>query len=351
MTVQHDPFFNRAPRIVIWEMTRACALACAHCRASAIPRRDPHELSTREAFELVDQIVACDHPLFVLTGGDPLMRDDIYKIVEHATSQGLTTAVTPSATGRLTADAIRHLSMAGAHRLALSLDAPEAEAHDAFRGVRGSYDRTLAAIEYAHESGLQVQINTTLSRNNIDSLEAFAPLLEQLDIALWSIFFLVPTGRASIDAMLDAGQTEDAFARIYELSRQVPFPVKTTEAPHYRRFVLQKTGVNPPTAGIGDGRGFVFVSHIGEVYPSGFLPVAVGNVRTAPLLDIYRNTPLMQRLRQPQTFDGKCGVCEFQNLCGGSRARAYAVSGKPYGSDPTCVHVPAALREAQPVDV
>ncbi len=341
MSASVDWYFDRAPRIVIWEMTRACALACTHCRAEAVPRRHADELSTGEAFDLVEQIVESGASLFVLSGGDPLMRDDVYKIVTYARTRGLTVAVTPSATGRLTDDALLRLEAAGAHRIALSLDAPDAEAHDAFRGVRGSYDRTLRALRSAREIGLDVQINTTLSRRNHERVDEFAALLATLDIALWSIFFLVPVGRASLELMLDAQETDAAFERIAKVAADAPFAVKTTEAPHFRRYLAQHYPGTPSRPGVGDGRGFVFVSHVGEVYPSGFMPISAGNVRTTPLRTIYREHELFVRLRQPWTFAGKCGYCEFNAICGGSRARAYAVTGKPFGSDPTCSYQPA----------
>jgi radical SAM protein len=352
-----DPMYDLAPRIVIWEMTRACALACRHCRAEAIPRRDPRELTTVEAFKLVDDVAACNRPLFVLTGGDPLMRDDIYKIVEYGTAQGLPMSVAPSATGRLTRDAIRRLAAAGVRRMSLSLDAPDAQTHDGFRGVRGSYQRTLAAVVHARDYGIDVQINTTISQHNRLRITEFEEILAPLDIALWSVFFVLPVGRAGTDLCLDAQQTEEAFRDIYGISQRARFDVKTTEAPHYRRYLLQHANVAPRErpdapadsygrfAGIGDGRGFVFVSHHGDVQPSGFLPIVAGNVKSQRLIDVYRDDAIMQRLRRPDTFEGKCGVCEFRRVCGGSRARAYAASGSPFGSDPTCSYVPVAATQ------
>lgn len=335
-----DPYFNSAPMIVIWEMTRACALSCAHCRAEAIPYRSLDELSTNEAFALVAEIAVAGAKLLVLSGGDPLMRDDIYKIIEYAQLLGLTVAVSPSATGRLTADTIRRIYAAGAHRISLSLDAPDAQNHDAFRGVRGSFDRTIRAAEEARSIGLEVQINTTLSRFNHEWIDEFLPLLIALDVVLWSVFFLIPVGRATRESMLDARETERAFARLYDLSLIAPFPIKTTEAPNYRRFVAQRHPNAPRRPGIGDGRGFVFVSHTGDICPSGFLPLVAGNVRTAKLGSVYRDDPMFVQLRRPTTFNGKCGKCEYNAICGGSRARAYAVTGDPFGSDPSCSYQP-----------
>jgi radical SAM protein with 4Fe4S-binding SPASM domain len=332
-----------APRVVIWEMTRACALACRHCRAEAIPRRNPAELTTSEAFALVDAVSECGKPIFVLTGGDPFMRDDLCKIVEYAVNSGLRTAVSPSATGRLTPASLQGLSRAGCHRISLSIDAASAEQHDAFRGVRGSFARTIDAIRAARECGIEVQISTTISRFNYMQLEDLATLMSTLDIALWSVFFLVPVGRAQIEDVLSPDETEAAFAELYRVSDGLPFHVKTTEAPHYRRYLLQhpREGANVPPylSTVGDGKGFVFISNRGEIFPSGFLPVVTGNVRTERLIEVYRDNPLMQRLRDPDTFVGKCGVCEFRRICGGSRSRAYAMTGDPFASEPTCAYL------------
>jgi radical SAM protein len=338
-------------------MTRACALACQHCRAEAIPQRDPSELSTSEAFALVDAVRECGKPIFVLTGGDPLMRDDIYKIVEYATHQGLRVAISPSATGRLTRRALEQLTRAGCRRISLSIDAPNAAMHDAFRGVKGSFQRTEDAALDARELGLELQINTTLSRFNKGTIGDMAALVDMLGANLWSLFFLVPVGRGKIGQMLYARETEDAFREIYAIAQTAAFDVKTTEAPHYRRYVAQREASMPPRErpkhpappwmqypAIGDGKGFVFISHTGEICPSGFLPYVVGNVRTDNLLEVYREDAIMRRLRAPETFGGKCGVCEFRRVCGGSRSRAYAVSGDLFAEEPSCAYMPAVLR-------
>lgn len=342
------PTYDDAPRIVIWEMTRACALACRHCRAEAIPRRDPGELSTAEALALVDAVVACDDPLFVLTGGDPFMRPDLCEVVAYAADRGLRVAVSPSATGRLTKRNLAALAAAGCPRISLSLDAPDPGAHDGFRGVRGSFARTLEGIAWAREAGLEVQINTTISRFNALRIGEMANLVRALPIALWSLFFIVPVGRARLDDVLSPEETEAAFTALAALAPTLPFPLKTTEAPHYRRFLAQRgrdvmsPGLRFPA--IGDGKGFVFVSHRGEIAPSGFLPYVVGNVRTDRLRDVYRDDPVMKRLRDADSFGGKCGICEFRRMCGGSRSRAYTMTGDPFAAEPTCSYVPAAAR-------
>ncbi len=351
--------YDDAPRIVIWEMTRACALACEHCRAVAIPFRDPLELHTDEALALVDQVCECGQPIFVLTGGDPLMRPDIYRIVEYAANHGLRVATSPSATGRLTRSALERLVTAGCRSISLSIDGPDAASHDAFRHVKGVFERTVAAAKTAVEIGLALQINTTIARHNYRSIKEMAALLPQLGATLWSLFFLVPTGRAKREQSLNAVEYEAAFGELYDVWLEAPFDVKTTEAPHYRRYVNQRVGslaVDSPKKArspmlqfpsIGDGRGFVFVSHVGEIQPSGFLPLTVGNVRRDNLLEVYRNDLLMRSLRDPDGFGGKCGRCDFRSLCGGSRARAYAFTGDPLAAEPCCAYVsPAAMELA-----
>ena len=361
--------FATTPFIVIWETTQACQLACRHCRASARPHRDRGELSTAEAMRLMDEIRAMGRPLVVLTGGDPLERDDIVRLVEYGTSIGLRVALTPSGTPRMTEQVLTELRDAGLARLAVSVDGSTPAIHDAFRGVDGSFDWTLRMLGAARAMGLSTQINTTVSRHNLDNLEAMIALLAGLGIALWSVFFIVPTGRARPSDLTTPEEHEAIFHRLYELSRTAPFDIKTTAAPHYRRVVLQRQAAerraglragtpSPLTAGLGfsladgvgrarsvtDGSGFVFVSHRGEIYPSGFLPISAGNVRTHGLAEVYRKSDIFRALRDPDRLRGKCGVCEYRSICGGSRARAYALTGDYLESDPSCAHIPARLR-------
>jgi len=355
--------FNQTPFIVIWEVTQACDLACVHCRASAQSRRNPLELSTAESKKLIAQVAALQAPVFVLTGGDPLKRPDIYQLVEYATACGVRTSLTPSATPLLTREALVRLRDCGLARLAISLDGPTAEIHDAFRRVPGSYDWTLRAVRWAHEIGLPAQINTTITRHNLGQLDDVIALLETLDIVLWSVFFLVPTGRGQSIDLISAEEFEQVFEKLYETSRRVKFDIKSTEAQHYRRFLLQKRtearrsgqaaaamakvfgatsadGIGRAPRGINDGKGFVFISHLGEVFPSGFLPVSAGNVRKHSLPELYRHSPLFVALRDSANLQGKCGICEFREVCGGSRARAYAVSGNMFAEEPNCVYQP-----------
>jgi AdoMet-dependent heme synthase len=343
---------DQTPLVVIWEVTRACDLACFHCRASAQPGRNPLELSTIEGKKLIDDIAQLDPPIFIFTGGDPLKRPDIYELVEYAASKCLHPAMTPSATPLLNWDSLMHLKQAGLRRLALSLDGPTPEMHDSFRGVTGSFARTLKAMYWANSIGLPVQINTTVSRRNINELENILTVVGDFRIVMWSLFFMVPTGRAEATDLPSAAEFERAFAEIYRLAQNVPFKVKTTEAQHYRRYLLQqrrrKNPAESPDQGVpgilpvNEGKGFMFISHTGEVQPSGFLPMSAGNVRHASVTDIYRDSELFRRLRDTDNLQGKCGDCEFRELCGGSRARAYALNGNAFAEDPSCIYVPSA---------
>lgn len=351
---------NQTPLVLIWEVTRACDLACFHCRASAQACRDPRELSTEEGKKLIDDIEQLDPPIFIFTGGDPLKRPDIYELVAYAASKSLHPAMTPSATPLLNRDSLISLKQAGLKRLALSLDGATPAQHDAFRGVNGSFARTLDAIYWANSIGLPIQINTAVSRRNIGDLEDILSVIRSFRIVMWSLFFMVPTGRAEAADLPSAQEFESAFARIYKLAKEVPFKVKTTEAQHYRRYVLQQRKQEKPEQdlangipgllSINEGRGFMFVSHTGEVQPSGFLPISAGNVRHASVRDIYRNSELFRKLRDTDNLHGKCGDCEFHEICGGSRARAYAMTGDAFAEDPSCAYIPKS-RNVRPQEL
>ncbi|MFT9487309.1 MAG: TIGR04053 family radical SAM/SPASM domain-containing protein [Tepidibacillus sp.] len=346
------PNYHQAPFITIWEVTRACALKCLHCRAEAQYHRDPRELSTTEGKQLIDQIAEMGSPLLVFTGGDPLMREDIFEFMQYAIQKGLRVSMTPSATPKVKKEAMRRSKELGLARWAFSLDGSTAEIHDYFRGTKGSYDLTMKSIQYLMELKMPIQINTTVSRYNINDLENIARKIEQFGTELWSVFFLVPTGRGQIKDMVSPVQHEEVFEWLHQLKSKVPFDIKTTAAPHFRRYEMQQQAeeVNAPidkvrdhigrAAGINDGKGFVFISHIGEVYPSGFLPLYAGNVRETPLAEIYRHSPVFTSLRDPNQYKGKCGACEYREICGGSRARAYAVTGDYLESDPFCIYQP-----------
>lgn len=342
--------YDESPFLTFWEVSRACELACFHCRASAIPRRDPRELSTAEGFGLLDAIRDLGCRVVVLTGGDPMMRDDLESLVEHGTRIGLSMALTPSATPRVTHARLSKLRDAGLARLAISIDSADPAIHDGYRGVTGSHARSLDILAMARALGLGTQINTTLTRRNVHELDAMAAEFAELAIGMWSVFFVVPTGRASIDLMLGADEVEDVLVRLADLEETAPYAIKTTAAQHYRRVLRQRKqaqhhpsphdGIGRATRPVGDGQGIVFVSHRGDVSPSGFLPVVLGNVRETPIATLYRDHPTMRVLRDVEALGGKCGACEFKHVCGGSRARAFAVTGDMSAADPACAYVP-----------
>lgn len=381
----HAVDFNVSPFVAIWENTRACDLACVHCRAAAQPKRSNFELTTEEGFTLIDEIASLRPRVFVLTGGDPLKREDTFDFIAYAKMRGLEPALTPSATPLLTEGAVARMKRHGLARMAISLDASRADLHDEFRRVPGSFDLTMRAIRAAAAEGIAVQVNTTVTRRTIDDLPAMVELLNGMGIVMWSVFFVVPTGRAKMADLVSPEAVEGLFGFLYDTSKKVPFAIRTTEAMHYRRYVLQRmafdtgqalkdlkdplTGLidpstlftqlplgvqhqhgapshagNTPRAprGVNEGKGFVFVSHIGDVFPSGFLPLKAGNVRNERLGDIYRNSPAFIALRDTSNLEGKCGRCEFRDLCGGSRARAWSTTGNVFAEDPLCLYQPDA---------
>ena len=339
--------FDERPFLVFWEITRACALACRHCRAEAQSRRHPDELNREEASLLIQQLADLNPPMLILTGGDPLMRRDCLDLVREATDAGLHVSLSPSATGLLMNADFAEIKAAGVQRISLSLDGASKETHDAFRGVSGTFNRTISAVHRAHAADLSVQINTTLTRGNLHEYEAFKQLMFELEPAMWSVFLLVPTGRAGADDLPDPTDIEHIFHDMAGLVGKAPFAVKTTEGHHFRRVMIQKHGVGGrqrpgmrSPLGIRDGRGVMFISHTGVVSPSGFLPYDCGNVRDEHPKDIYRRHPLFRALRDNNALGGKCGRCEFRSVCGGSRARAYGMTGDPFAEDPACTYQP-----------
>jgi AdoMet-dependent heme synthase len=358
--------FAEAPFIVIWETTRACALACVHCRAEALPHRDPGELTTEEGRRLIDRVAAFGDPppILVLTGGDPFRRPDLEDLVAYGSRRGLSVSVTPSGTAVVTEERLRALQDAGLARLAVSLDGAAAATHDAFRGVRGSHRFTMRIIERAKKLRLPLQINTTVCRQTVNELADLVPQLEAIQPTLWALFFLIPVGRGQASQALAANDIEAVLHWAAALAERAPFGVKTTEAPHYVRVAATRRraaraasssetaegpapGSRPDAIGrarraVTDGNGFVFVDHVGQICPSGFLPIPVGTVRDQDLVTVYREAPLFRALRDPGRFGGRCGRCEYRAVCGGSRARAYAATGDPLAEDPGCAYQPAA---------
>lgn len=346
---------NSAPFIVIWETTQACDLACVHCRAGAQPLPLPGELTHEEGLALLEDVAAMGTKVCVLSGGDPLKRVDLLDLIRHGKSQGLRMATIPAATPLLTRAVVQALRDAGLDQMALSLDASTPEAHDRFRGVAGAFQKTMEAIQWAHEVPLPVQINTVMSRHNLEDVDRLMTLVQRLGIVFWEVFFLVPVGRGAELPGLSAEEYEQVFARLYDVARHASFTVKITEAPHFRRYDWERRlrdadgnseprarqGIEPSPQAVNAGKGFAFVAYNGEVYPSGFLPLSAGNIRRIPLRTIYRLSPLMQALRDPDRLKGRCGLCEYRCLCGGSRSRAYAVTGDYLAEEPCCAYVPS----------
>jgi len=341
--------------LVFWELTRACDLVCQHCRACAQPTRHPNELDTATSLKLIDAITLFPKPpMLILTGGDPLKRDDLRQLVKHAVERKLHVALTPSATPLLTLDAVRELQDMGLAGLAMSLDGATAAHHDTFRGVAGSYDRTLSIIQGATAMGMHVQVNTTVTRSNFDQIETMAETLRPLGIGTWSVFFLVPVGRGLATERMSPEAYDLAFAKLWKLAGEMPYRIKTTEAPHYRRFVAQHAPEQAARAVLSvptnDGRGVMFVSHTGDIYPTGFLPKKCGKFPADSPVDIYQNSPVFTELRDPNRLKGKCGACNFKTVCGGSRARAYAVTRDYLAAEPDCAYIPPGWTPTGPAN-
>jgi len=337
-------------------MTRACDLACRHCRAEAMRERDPNELNTAEGRRLLDKITefGAPHPHAVMTGGDPMKRPDLFALVAHARALGLSVSVVPSSTQALSQEVFCGLKDAGVESIALSLDGSTAAKHDGLRGVPGCFTRTLDAAWEALDAGLRLQINSLVTAETLSDLPAIYALVSRMPLMRWKLFALIPVGRGKSLSEMSAEKCDALHDWLYGIYRTAPFPVATTEAPHFRRLALMRMRRHgmplraimrtPLGRGFGtrDGNGILFVSYAGDVYPSGFLPLKAGNVRADDLLEIYRTSEPFVRLRDSSRFRGKCGRCEFRNICGGSRARAYAATGDPLASDPLCLYEPKA---------
>jgi radical SAM protein len=347
--------FDRAPRRVYWEVTRACDLACRHCRAEAAPEPDPAELDPEEGLRLISELAEFGSPLphLVLTGGDPLKRSDLFTLIAAARHRGFGVSVAPSATPLMNASIVARLKAAGVDAISLSLDGSDAARHDALRRVDGCFDRTLEASRACAAVGLPFQVNTLVSEETLDDLPAIHRLVTDLRAARWSLFFLVAVGRGAVLKPITAEACERLFERLLDLSDRGPI-ITTTEAPHFRRVVLERArragrgeaavprGHMGHGAGIRDGNGIMFISHTGEVHPSGFFPLAAGDVRRADPVALYRDSDLFRMLRRPDLLTGRCGRCEYAESCGGSRARAFAATGDPMAEDPLCLYEPTA---------
>ena len=346
--------YSQTPINVYWEITRACALACRHCRAEASPDADPDQLTFEEGVAFLRQFkdFGKPQPQLILTGGDPLARPDLFELIDEAHKLGIGISITPATTPALTREVLVRLQEHSVAGLGISLDGSTAERHDEIRGVSGTFDRAMLAMRWAQELEMPLQINTLVSAETAGDLPAIYELLKRFNVARWSLFFLISVGRGKVLQPLAPEDAESLMGWIFETSRNAPFIVATTEAPSYRRIALEKMRVEGMTAseikqsrayrsfGIRDGHGIVFVSHTGEICPAGFLPLVAGNVRQDSLASVYRDSPAFRQLHDPTHFEGRCGTCQYGTLCGGSRARAFSATGNALASDPICTHEP-----------
>lgn len=373
--------FDTAPILVFWETTRACLLACRHCRAEAVGRPLPGQLSSEEGRALIRDLAGFGPrpPVLVLTGGDALMRPDLFDLVAYARSLGIPIGLAPSVTPLLTPEVLERLRGLEVKSVSISLDGASAATHEEIRQVPGHFDVTLAALELLVGEGFRVQVNTAVMRDNMEELADVAALVKALGVTVWEVFFLIRLGRATGVEELTPEENEDVAHFLFDASRH-GLTVRTVEAPFFRRVVAWRTAMGTAvdaaeafslgllyrrlatrlrerigepggtaraqSVGTRDGKGLIFVSHDGQVYPAGFLPLSLGNVRERSIVDMYRHHPLLRAIRRSE-FSGRCGVCEYRDVCGGSRARAYAASGDPLGEDPACPYVPAGDSSAQ----
>jgi AdoMet-dependent heme synthase len=344
--------FRPRPLQVTWEMTRECEWKPSPVRATRRTRRERQRFSTAEAFHLVEAVAAMHVPLLALTGGDPLCRSDLFPVIEFAARHSVRTSLTLLPTPKVDAMVVRELKESGLMRIGLWLHGSTEALHEGHSAIRGCYRRTLEIIESCHEAQLPVHINTIISRRNMADMDPMFELLTRLDVAAWNVFFFVPANPEQLGEMLSAEETEQIFAKLYAGSGRVHFQLKTTEGQHYQRYVLQQRARESKTRfleldavrhapkGVNDSRGFVFIDAAGEVYPSRFLPISAGNVTTEALSDLYCDSPLFTSLRDGSRLKGNCSRCPLRSVCGGSRARAYAVTGDLFASEPTCAYEP-----------
>ena len=360
------------PRVVAWEATRACRFACIHCRADAQTKPDPKQLTTDEAFRLVDEMADFANPLLIITGGDPLLRQDVFQVVQRAANKGLRVAMSPSGS-EITPEVVQKMKDSGIGRVSISIDGSNASIHDGFRMVQGAFDLALSSIHHIKNGGLPFQINTTVTEHNIHDLPNIKELAVRLGAVSWDVFMLVPTGRAKVRMETTPEQYENVLYSVYEWNQSSPIPIKMTCAPHYMRIIAQREGkqkgrdqagaearheggavIKPPSLSFGRlpssrlggrgcmaGNGFCFISHIGKVYGCGFLPLKAGDIHLQKFKEIYQQSPLFQALRNYDLLTGRCGVCEYRSICGGCRARAFGTEGNYLGEEPYCTYRPA----------
>lgn len=344
-------------RLVAWEVTRSCNLACKHCRAEAHPDPYEGELDTREAMRLIDTFPETGKPIIIFTGGDPMMRPDVYELIAHAKSRDLPCAFAPNGT-LITAENASRIKESGVDRCSISIDGADAASHDSFRGIKGAFDASLAGIGHLKAEGIPFQINTTVTKDNLASFRDIFDLCRKLGAVAWHIFLLVPMGRAAAlnDQVISAREYEETLHWFYEFRKTTDMQLKATCAPHYYRIMRQRAaaedleisprnfGMDAMSRGCLGGTGFCFISHTGQVQPCGYLELNCGNVRETPFPEIWRTSQVFQNLRNPGKYEGKCGKCRYHHVCGGCRARAYSMTGNYLAEEPLCAYQPAAVK-------
>jgi len=359
---------SEAPIFVCWETTKACLLACKHCRAKAIRKPMVGELTHEQGMRLIDQLkeFGDPYPALLLTGGDPLMREDFFELIGEAKGLGMYVAVAASVTPRLNASTISRMTDLGVDIMSVSLDGASADTHDRLRGIRGTWGETIQSLHLAKQLGLRTQVNTTVMRSNIDELPDIFHIVKETGAVAWEVFFLIRTGRGAALESLEPFECEEVMHFLFDAAHY-GVPVRTAEGPNFRRVRTQRENghgvpdgelyarlaarlqrLEGPPGGAPllkltqtrDGKGIMFVAHNGEVYPSGFLPLSSGKVPENSLREIYRTSSLFLALRDSSQLKGRCGRCEYREICGGSRSRAYAEYQDPLEEDPACAYVP-----------
>lgn len=340
-------------RLIAWEVTRSCNLACAHCRAEAHPEPYPGELSTDEAKALIDTFPEVGDPIIIFTGGEPMMRHDLYELIAYADAKGLRCVMAPNGT-LITPETAQKMKEAGIQRCSISIDGPSADYHDTFRGEVGAFDAAMRGIGYLKDAGVEFQLNTTVTKNNLPYFKDIFHLAEDLGAAAWHIFLLVPTGRAVElgTEVITAEEYEEVLNWFYDFQKTTDMSLKATCAPHYHRILRQRAaeehipvtfdnfGLDAVSRGCLGGVGFCFISHTGQVQPCGYLELDCGNVQKTPFPEIWRASPQFLSLRNPNEYLGKCGQCEYERVCGGCRARAMTMKGNWLEEEPLCSYTP-----------
>jgi len=363
--------YDKKPILIFWETTKACDLACKHCRASALTEGLPDEMNISESLEFVGQIeeFGRPYPVLILTGGDIMKKKGLREILKKSQEIGIPTSMSPSATGLLNDGAFEMMRKYGVRSLSLSLDGSNAATHDWLRGFPGIYDRTLQLIDRIISEGFTLQINTAIFKRNVKELPELLKLLLEKKVKTWEVFALIKTGRGIDREDLEASEYEDVM-NFLEFASRYGITVRTVEAPFFRRVLIERengdysggalfndlvertrhllgdpTGrVKGHTSYTRDGKGIIFVAHNGDVNPSGFLPLSLGNVKDEGIVSIYRNNEILRKIRDPSNFGGRCGVCEYGDICGGSRARAFSYFNDLFQEDPKCIYIPKAMK-------